>query len=363
MRRIGILTGGGDCPGLNAVLRAVVKCVAEEGGAEVVGIRNGFLGLLEGRFEALSGERVSGILPRGGTILGSSNRDNPFRWSGRLDGRELRDQDRSGTVLRHLDEAGIDVLIAVGGDGTLAIGEQFQQLGRQVIGVPKTIDNDLAATDQCFGFDTAVSICTEAVDRIHSTAESHDRVMLVEVMGRHAGFIALQAGLAGGGDVILLPEIPFQVASVVRAIEDRRARGRDFSIVVVAEGAKAEGGAEHYDRVVAGSFEPRRLGGISRWVAEAIEGATGIETRTTILGHVQRGGTPSAVDRVLGTRFGVAAARLALAGSGGRMVALRGSEIVDVPLRDGIERPRRVDVGGGIVAAARATGVRFGDEG
>lgn len=362
MARIGILTGGGDCPGLNAVLRAVVKCVHEEApGTEVIGIRSGFLGLLQGRFEPLPPERVSGLLPRGGTILGSSNRDNPFRWSGTLDGQHHENADLSARALSALDEAGIDVLIAVGGDGTLSIAQGFGKLGRTVIGVPKTIDNDLDATDQCFGFDTAVSICTEAVDRIHSTAESHDRVMLVEVMGRNAGFIALQSGLAGGGDIILLPEIPFDLDAVADGIDARRKRGRDFSIIVVAEGAVERGGSEHVDRVVAGSFETKRLGGVARWVGDRLEERMGLEARTTVLGHVQRGGTPSAVDRVLGTRFGVAAARLALGKRGGRMVSLRGTDVRDVPLEEGVARPRRVDVDGELVAAARSTGVRFGD--
>jgi 6-phosphofructokinase 1 len=360
--RIGILTGGGDCPGLNAVIRAVVRTALDHGGDhQVLGIRNGFSGLVTDSVVPLAAADVSGILPRGGTILGSSNRDNPFQWTGTLDGEKFEKADLGDRALATAHRHRLDALLVVGGDGTLSIAHRFLERGLPVIGVPKTIDNDLGATDQCFGYDTAVSVCTEAIDRIHTTAESHHRVMLVEVMGRHAGWIGLAAGLAGGGDVILLPEIPFSVERVVEAVEARSRRGKDFSIVVVAEGASPIGGTPTYYRSVKGSFEAGRLGGVSRVIGDLIEDATAMEARTTILGHVQRGGTPSAVDRILGTRYGVRATQEALAGRFGTMAALRGTAIVSVPIIEGVGSIRRVDPQGEIIAAARATGVSFGD--
>lgn len=366
-RRFGILTGGGDCPGLNAVIRAVVRtCQFEGGDVELVGIRNGFWGLIADRLEPLGPVHVSGILPRGGTILGSSNRDNPFEFKGTIDGVPLAG-DVSERVLTHAARSCIEGLIVIGGDGTQDIGHRLmlrsRELGHElgVIGVPKTIDNDLMATDRTFGFDTAVGICSEAIDRIHTTAESHHRVMFVEVMGRHAGWIALHAGLAAGGDVILIPEIPFSVRSVADAVEARRARGKGFSIVVVAEGAVPVGGDPVY-RVASDGSRRKSLGGIASIVAEEVERLTGLETRTTILGHVQRGGTPSAYDRVLASRFGVCAAREAIAGRWGTLAALRGNAVVPVPLSEAVGAQRLVEPSGELVAVARATGVRFGDE-
>ena len=364
-RRIGILTGGGDCPGLNAVLRAVVRTADTEApDVEIVGIRNGFRGLITNEMKALPSASVSGILPRGGTILGSSNRDNPFDFHGVVDGAPL-DGDVSGRAIAHAQAAGLQGIVVVGGDGTQLLAQRLAERAASigvdlgVVGVPKTIDNDLRSTDRTFGFDTAVSICSEAIDRIHTTAESHQRVMFVEVMGRTAGWIALHAGLAAGGDVILIPEIPFTLDSIVDAVQARAARGKSFSIVVVAEGARPRGGGEVF---LEGHAAQRRFGGVAGQVADALEARTGHESRTTILGHVQRGGTPTAFDRILATRFGVCAAREAFAGRWGTMAALRGDRVIPVSLADVVGAPRLVDPGGEMVSVARAAGVRFGDE-
>ena len=358
MLRVGILTGGGDCPGLNAVIRAVRRTIQHEGdGAETIGIRDGYRGLIERDFMALGPGSVSGILPLGGTILGTSNRDDPFCWIG-LD----PPGDVTARVHENMRAEGIDALIVVGGDGTLDIAHRLALQGIRVVGVPKTIDNDLAGTDRTFGFDTAVGIASEAIDRIHTTAASHHRVMLVEVMGRYAGWIALHAGVASGGDVILIPEIPFKFGSIVDAIEARRARGKRSSIIVAAEGARPEGGERTVNRFVTGGADVVRLGGVSRMVGDAIESRVPLEVRATILGHVQRGGTPTAFDRVLATRFGVCAARQVLAGNFNTIASLRGAEVVAVPLLDAVGGQRLVDPAGTLVGVARATGIRFGDE-
>ena len=366
-RRVGVLTGGGDCSGLNAVIRALVRTVQSEGpDIELVGVRNGFHGLIADHVELLSPDSVSGILPRGGTILGSSNRDDPFDFKGVIDGETLRG-DVCSRVLSNAAKHTLEGLLVIGGDGTQEIGHKLSIRSREtggelgIIGVPKTIDNDLMATDRTFGFDTAVGICSEAIDRIHTTAESHHRVMFVEVMGRHAGWIALHAGLAAGCDVILIPEIPFSVRSIADAVESRRARGKGFSIVVVAEGAVPQGGDPVF-RTASDGTKRRSLGGIARIVAEELERLTGLESRTTILGHVQRGGTPSAYDRVLATRFGVLAAREAIAGRWGTLVALRGDSVIPVPIAGAVGAQRLVDPLGEMVSVARATGVKFGDE-
>jgi 6-phosphofructokinase len=307
----------------------------------------------------LPGSAVSGLLPRGGTILGTSNRDNPFDFDGLIDGERVTG-DVTDRVLATVKRRGLDAVIVVGGDGTLSIADRFVKAGVPMVGVPKTIDNDLSATDQTFGFDTAVGICSEAIDRLHTTAESHHRVMVVEVMGRHAGWIALHAGLASGGDVILLPEIPFQYDAVASAIEDRRSRGKDFSIVVVAEGAAPEGGQPLYYRTVATGHDKGRLGGIAQVVGREMEERVGLEARTTILGHVQRGGTPSSLDRILASRFGVCAARQVLKGNFATMAALRGPSVGPVPLSDAVAEPNLVDPDGQLVSVARATGIHFG---
>lgn len=332
MARIGILTGGGDCPGLNAVIRAVVRKASRDG-HEVVGYQNGWAGVLSGEARPLTVENTAGILPRGGTILGSS-RTNPYKADG------------PGTegVRKGLEQHGVDMLVPVGGDDTLGVARRLDEEGIPVVGVPKTIDNDLAGTDYTFGFQTAVQIATDAIDRLHTTAESHNRVMVVEVMGRHAGWIAAYAGMAGGADVILVPERPFDIDEVCDAIRRRHARGRTFSIVVVSEGAAPrEGSMSIHGSGEVDAFGHVRLGGIAVELEREIESRTGYETRMTILGHVQRGGTPIAFDRVLATRFGVAAATAVGEGRSGVMVALRGTEIVEVPIQEALAAPKDLD--------------------
>ena len=326
---IGILTGGGDCPGLNAVIRAVVRR-ADMLGYRVVGIKNGWLGLVKDMMEPLSLLSVSGILPRGGTILGTS-RTNP-----------LKSEADKKQVVENLKK--IDYLIAVGGEDTLGVARALASEGVKVVGVPKTIDNDIEGTDQTFGFDTAVAIVTEAVDRLHSTAESHQRVMVVEVMGRHTGWIATVGGLAGGADCILIPEHPLTIEEICEILEKRHARGRLFSIVVVAEGFKLAGASQLVtkDREV-DQFGHVRLGGVGEVIGKEIEKRTGYETRVTVLGHVQRGGSPTAFDRVLGTRYGVAAVDLIERGKFGEMVSLKGNQITHLPLSQSMRNLKTVD--------------------
>jgi len=335
-RRIGVLTSGGDCPGLNAVIRAVVRKAIRDCDLEPVGILRGWHGLLDGLSLPLGLEEVSGILPRGGTILRTS-RTNPFRHE--------RGPER---IAHHLKKFHLDGLIAIGGDDSMSVAAKlYRDHGVPIVGVPKTIDNDIWGTEYSFGFDTTVNIATEAIDRIHTTAESHDRVMVVEVMGRDSGWIALYAGLAGGADMIIIPERPVTVEEVCELIHRRHDRGKDFSIIVIAEGAVITRlGRQRPTRKVqsreADEFGHVRLGGVSRILAEEIESITGYQTRVTILGHIQRGGSPSAFDRVLGTRFGVAAASHAGRGEFGIMVALQANEIVPVPLEEVEDRLRTV---------------------
>ncbi|MBI3600420.1 MAG: 6-phosphofructokinase [Nitrospinae bacterium] len=330
--KIGILTGGGDCPGENAVIRAVVK-KADKYGYSVIGIKRGWLGLINGEVEPLTNFSVSGILPRGGTILGTS-RTNPFK----------KEEDVQ-KVMSNIKKFGFDALIAIGGEDTLGVAKKLFDKGVNVVGVPKTIDNDLSATDYTFGFDTAVSIATEAIDRLHTTAESHDRVMVIEVMGRHAGWIATIAGIAGGADCILIPEKPFDIKEVCELVNNRHKRGRRFSIIAVAEGAMPVKGTKlvAQDESV-DAFGHIRLGGVGNIIGKEIEKRTGFETRVTILGHIQRGGTPSAFDRVLATRYGVAAVDLIKNNEFGKMVALRGNKIVSANLEDAIAKLKTVDL-------------------
>jgi ATP-dependent phosphofructokinase / diphosphate-dependent phosphofructokinase len=319
--KVGVLTGGGDCPGLNAVIRAVARRSFSRG-YEVVGIREGWRGLVEARFEELGPREVSGLLPRGGTILGTS-RTNPYKVDGGVE-----------AVRQNFAAAGLGALVAVGGEDTLGVAARlYEEHDFPVVGVPKTIDNDLSATDYTFGFDTAVFICTEAIDRLHTTAESHNRVMVVEVMGRHTGWIAVVSGIAGGADVILIPEHPVSIEDTCKEIQHRHARGKDFSIVVVSEGYELDGVEDESE---VDEFGHVRLSerGVGSRVAAEIEGRTGFETRVTVLGHVQRGGSPTPRDRVLATRYGLKAADLVHAGSFGRMAALHGDSIVDVSLRE-----------------------------
>ncbi|SDZ06621.1 pyrophosphate-dependent phosphofructokinase [Micromonospora pattaloongensis] len=317
--RIGVLTGGGDCPGLNAVIRSVVRKGVAEYGHEFIGFRDGWRGPLEGISKPLGIAEVRGILPRGGTILGSS-RTNPFKIDGGVE-----------KIKNNLAEQGVDALVAIGGEDTLGVATKLHELGVQVVGVPKTIDNDLGATDYTFGFDTAVNIAMEAIDRLHTTAESHHRTLVVEVMGRHAGWIALHAGLAGGANVILLPERPFDVDQVATYVE-KRFQKQYAPIVVVSEGAHPLEGQMVLQHQELDAFGHVRLGGIGQWLAEQIEAKTGKEARTVVLGHIQRGGTPTAFDRVLATRLGLHAIDAAHEGDWGKMVAMQGTDIVRVPL-------------------------------
>jgi ATP-dependent phosphofructokinase / diphosphate-dependent phosphofructokinase len=332
MARIGLLTGGGDCPGLNAVIRGIARRGIGHHGHELVGYRHGWAGVLADEAVPLTLESTRGILHRGGTILGTS-RTNPFKEAG--GGERVRES---------LERRGVDALIPIGGEDTLGVARRLHDLGVPVVGVPKTIDNDLAGTDFTFGFQTAVQIATDAIDRLHTTAESHNRVIVVEVMGRHAGWIAVYSGMAGGADVILVPERPFDVDEVCDRIRRRHERGSTFSIVVVAEGATpTDGDAATSLHEGTDAFGHARLGGIAVHLEREIERRTGYETRMTILGHVQRGGSPVAYDRVLGTRFGVAAVDAASRGDFGRMVALRSTDIVLVPLDEALAEPKLLD--------------------
>ena len=350
MKKIGVLTGGGDCPGLNAVIRAAVKKSLQYNW-EVFGIKNGWKGLINGEIELLTEYAVRGILPKGGTIIGTS-RTNPFN-----------NETDVQKVIENIKKFGINALIAIGGDDTLGVAKKFHERNVQIVGVPKTIDNDLLGTDYTFGFDTAVSIATEAIDRLHTTAESHHRVMVVEVMGRHAGWIATMSGLAGGADEILIPEVPFDIDKVCQNLQERYNRGKKFAIIAVAEGAKpieknsSTKQPEEKDTYVnniggrlitqteeTDAFGNVRLGGIGHYLAKEIEKRMSVETRVTVLGHVQRGGTPTAHDRVLATRFGVAAVDLIKNDNFGKMVALQGNNIVPVDLEEAVSKTKGVDM-------------------
>jgi ATP-dependent phosphofructokinase / diphosphate-dependent phosphofructokinase len=357
--RIGILTGGGDCPGLNAVIRAVTKHAILQYGWEVIGIEDGFRGLVENRTRLLDMSSVRGLLTRGGTILGSTNRANPFAYPIKRPGGGEDIVDVSEMVVGNMRELGLDGLVAIGGDGTMSMSRDLGKLGARVIGVPKTIDNDLAATDYTFGFQTAVEIATEALDRLHTTAESHDRVMLCEVMGRYAGWIAMAAGLAGGADVILIPEIPYDIDRVVDAIRQRGRHGISFAIGVVAEGARPLGGSLAVVRK-ADPTQQERLGGAGDRLATELSQRLDHEVRVTVLGHVQRGGTPSAFDRLLGTRYGVGAVELIAKGAFGRMVTLRGNAVGSVPIAEACDSLKLIAPDGELVRVARATGVEVG---
>lgn len=361
VRRIAVSTGGGDCPGLNAVIRAVVKTAINEYGWEVLGIEDGYDGLLgyEGALvRPLTMAEVRGILPRGGTILGTSNRSNPFAMKVTIDA-QTHMVDRSQEAVDRLARLGVDVLVTIGGDGSMHIAQELQALGVPLVGIPKTIDNDLQATDLTFGFDTALLTATEAIDKLHTTAESHHRVMVVEVMGRHVGWIALEAGIAGGSDVIVIPELPYDIERLCQKVTERTRSGSRFSIVVVAEGAIEVGGQPHF--VPMGEGGKQRLGGIGEHLAEQVAANARVETRATVLGHLQRGGAPTAFDRLLGTRFGTAAVHLIARGGMGRMVALRSNEIVDVPIEDAIASLKSVQPDGELVRLARGLGISFGN--
>jgi 6-phosphofructokinase 1 len=354
--KIAISTGGGDAPGLNAVIRGAVLSAVNRGW-QCVGVRRGFGGLLgEDLLVPLGPAEVRGITHMGGTILGTSNRGDPFKWREQRPDGTWEERDRSEDVVTAFRAHELEGLIVIGGDGTLAIAHQLMTKGVPIVAVPKTIDNDVGGTVATFGFDTAVATATDAIDKVHSTAESHERVMVVEVMGRNAGFIALHSGVAGSADVILIPEIPYDLAKVCDKIRHREAQGRHFSIVVVAEGAVPRGGTESYQ-----DTERRRLGGVGEKVAAAIERMMGKETRSLVLGHLQRGGSPTTFDRLLALRFGAAAVRLVAEKQFGMMVALQPPRIVPVPIAHALSNPKRVTMDSDVVATAREIGVSFGD--
>lgn len=351
--RVGVLTGGGDCPGLNAVIRAVAKSLMLQCDAEVIGIEEGFLGLVERRTRPLSYRDVSGILARGGTILGTHNKANPFSYFAR-GGEDVSEQ-----VMAYYDELDLDAIVALGGDGTMSICHRLQQMGMNLVGVPKTIDNDIVATDRTFGFDTAVSIATDAVDRLQTTGQSHQRVMILETMGRYAGWIALHAGVAGGADVILIPELPFTVEEVARVVRERDKRQR-FTIICVAEGAKTEEGQMVVKERIEESPDPIRLGGVANWLKEQLTPLVDSEIRSIVLGHIQRGGSPTAFDRVLATNFGMMAASLVAKGQFGHMVALQNRKLTSVPLEAVANKTRTVPKDDMGVLAAFSVGTSLG---
>ncbi len=359
LKRIGILTGGGDCPGLNAVIRSIAKPAMSFFNSKVIGVVDGFEGLVEGKMRELTKLDVSGIINLGGTILGTSNKGDPYHYP--VDGpKGITIMDYSEQAHINYQTWGLDVLFAIGGDGTMHIADKFSKLGMNVIGIPKTIDNDLDATDVTFGYDSALSIASEAIDRLNTTASAHHRVMVVEVMGRYAGWIALGAGLAGGVDIILIPEIPFKWNSIFETVL-KRSRGARFSIVCVAEGAKPLDGELVVREQDSKRTDPIRLGGIGDLVARRITEETGLETRTTVLGHVQRGGSPTAFDRILATKFGSMALKAASEGKFGTMVSLQGRDVVLVPIEDAISKLRVVSPDSQMVFTARSVGTSFGD--
>ncbi|MDB4907923.1 MAG: 6-phosphofructokinase [Gemmatimonadetes bacterium] len=360
LMRIAISTGGGDAPGLNAVIRAAVLSAINRGW-EVLGIKRGYAGLMgDDEVVRLTKDSVRGIAHLGGTILRTTNRGNPFHYPRKLDDGSYEEVDRSDELIENARQLGIDAIVTIGGDGSLSIAKRLCDKGMKIVCVPKTIDNDVSGTITTFGFDTAVNTALEAIDKLHTTAESHDRVMVMEVMGRDAGFIALHSGLAGSADVILIPEIPYDIARVCEKIQARDRAGRHFSIVVVAEGAYPQGGATH----TMGESMPgqaRRIGGIAENIAREIMVQTGKETRSLVLGHLQRGGMPTGYDRLLATRFGAAAVRAIAAGESGRMVALQSPHIVTIPIEQALAEPKRVDPSHDLVQTARETGISFGD--
>ncbi|GAB5519015.1 MAG: ATP-dependent 6-phosphofructokinase [Rhodothermales bacterium] len=352
--RVGVLTGGGDCPGLNAVIRAVTKSLILNHGADVVGFEDGYLGLIEHRIRPLLYSDVSGILTRGGTILGTSNKANPFSYYKR------GDADVSAQVRANYKALGLDAVVVIGGDGTMSIAHRLQEIGLNIVGVPKTIDNDLMGTDRTFGFDTAVTIATDAIDRLHTTAQSHQRVMILETMGRYAGWIALYSGVAGGADVILMPEFEYEVDEIVRVCRERESGGQRFTLIVIAEGAKPQGGQLTIERRIADSPDPIRLGGVCKALEYELSGRIQSEVRSAILGHVQRGGTPTAYDRILATALGSYAASMVADGHFDRMVVLQENRLSSVPLEAVANKTRIVPPNAPAILSALAVGTSFG---
>ncbi|MEX1277130.1 MAG: ATP-dependent 6-phosphofructokinase [Bacteroidota bacterium] len=360
LKRIAILTGGGDCPGLNAVIRSIAKPAMSSFGSTVIGILDGFEGLVEGRMRELTPKDIGGIVNLGGTILGTSNKGDPFHFPVETP-HGIDVLDYSGHAIRNYKDWELDALIAIGGDGTMHIVDRFTDLGLNFIGVPKTIDNDLSATDVTFGYDSAVTVATEAIDRLHTTASAHHRVMVVEVMGRYAGWIALGAGLAGGADVILIPEIPFKWEKIYEHVLKRSKHGSRFSIICVAEGARPWEGELIVREQDKKRTDPIRLGGVGELVGKKIMEETGLETRVTVLGHLQRGGSPTPYDRILASRFGAMALELASQEKFGYMVSLRGTEIVAVPVKEAILKLRTVPIDSQLLLAARSLETEFGE--
>lgn len=363
IKRIAILTGGGDCPGLNAAIRGVVRAAVLEHGWEVFGIMDGYDGLLKTNATMrLTSRDVRGLQQRGGTVLGTSNRGNPLHYPVKKNGKTVF-LDVTGKIVGNLRKLKIDVLIAIGGDGTMKITQALFEKGMPVVGVPKTIDNDLGATDVTFGYNSAVSCATQALDKLHTTAESHHRVLVLEVMGRDCGWIALEAGIAGGADVILIPEIPFELERICSHISHRKTTGSKFSIVIVAEGAFPAGGSKIYEIEPGKDGTPGRLGGIGRWVAHKISLCTSFDTRVAVLGHLQRGGTPTTYDRILATRFGVEAVNLIADGKFGYIVCLKGCNIEPVSIKQAVKKLKRVSPRGQVVKTAEALGIELGRKG
>ncbi|HIJ71997.1 MAG TPA: ATP-dependent 6-phosphofructokinase [Planctomycetes bacterium] len=359
IQSIAVLTGGGDCPGLNAVIRAVAKTAINKYGLGVWGVEDGYLGLIEGRMHPLAYDDVSSILTVGGTILGSCNKANPFKYTARS-GKRTRTKDLSDECIKLLTGYGVDALICIGGDGTMASAARFAAKGLAVMGVPKTIDNDLYGTDITFGFNTAVTTATEAIDKVHTTASSHHRVMIIEVMGRYAGWIGLHSGVAGGADVILLPEMPYELDKICEVVKRRSERGRRFSIIVASEGARPKGGKVVVAQRIKDSPDPVRLGGIANVLAEQIGAAAGLDCRAVILGHVQRGGTPTPFDRTLATSFGYKAIELLLAGTRNHLVVHKDGKLTSIPLRRVAGKIKTVPKNHYLIKAALAVGTSFG---
>jgi ATP-dependent phosphofructokinase / diphosphate-dependent phosphofructokinase len=367
IRRIGVLTGGGDAPGLNAVIRAVTKSAIIGHGWEVIGFRQGFEGCITGEYFQLDLNAVRGILPRGGTILGASNRCNPFAYQN-VSAGEAAPHDHSETVLNRFNDLGIDGIVVIGGDGTMSISYELAKKGLNVIGVPKTIDNDVRGTKVTFGFDTAVSTATEAIDRLHTTAESHHRVMIVELMGRTAGWISLYAGIAGGADIILLPELPFDIDAISEKIQRRASLGRHFTIIAIAEGSRPEGGSAVY-RSTAGAWYEHKLGGIGPWLEQELAARIDQEVRSVVLGHLQRGGEPTARDRALGTMMGTHAVDLLAHNVSGQMVAVgrdpigeSSTDVTSVPLVVATRGPRHVPLSHPLIRSARMMDISLGQQ-
>lgn len=362
IRRIGVLTGGGDCAGLNAVIRAVTKSAIVQHGLEVYGIEDGFLGLVQNRIRPLGQDDVSGILTQGGTILGSSNKCDPSQYATRNRDGKVEKRNVTNRCLDHIEHHRLDALVVIGGDGSMSGAANFVNNGINCVGVPKTIDNDLYGTDVTFGFATACTVATDALDRIHTTAASHHRAMVVELMGRNAGWIALHAGIASGADIVLVPEIPFDLDCICSHVQSRSRYGKSFTIIAVSEGATPKGGEKIVANVDPTSPDPIKLGGVGKFVADQIQERCGIETRYSVLGHMQRGGTPVADDRVLATQFGYAALQTLVQGKPNRLVVMQGGTVTDVDILAAADKQRTIPTDHPLLNAARGVGTNFGDE-